>query len=96
MRRRCAAAIFMTPWIRQGMTGFAAQRKKVGMPQRQHAFLTLFPFGPDDEFDVHRVGVADRDSGLQPAKFDLPDPAERIGTGFKSARIIGHYSQITR
>jgi len=79
-----------TPGIGQGMTGFAAQVEKVGMPQREHALLTFFPLGPDDELDVYGVGVADRDSCLQPAKLDLPDSLKRIGAGFKSARIIGH------
>ena len=53
-----------TPRIGQGMPGFAAQNQKVGMPQRQHAFLAFLPFRPDDEFNVYRVGVADGDSGL--------------------------------
>src|SRR5271169_5654580 len=79
-----------TPRICQRMMDFTAQCQQVGMPQREHPFLTLFPFGPDDELDVHRIRVANRNAGLQPAKFNLPNPAKGIGTSFKSARIIGH------
>ncbi len=78
------------PWIGERMADFTAQNEKIGMPQRQHAFLPLFPVRPDDELHVYRVGVADGNTGLQPAKLHLPDPAKGIGAGFKSARIFGH------
>ena len=81
---------FQTPGIGQGVAGFAAERQKVGMPQRQYAFLAFLTVRPDHKLDVHGVGVTDGDSSLQPSKLDLPNPPEGVGTSFKATRIIGH------
>ena len=72
------------------MMALVAQRQKVRRPQGENAFLTLLPVRPDDKFDVNRIGVANRDSGLQPAKLNLPDAAKGVGASYKSAGIIGH------
>ena len=67
------------------------------MLQRQHSFLALFPVRPDDEFHVYRVGVANRDRSLQPAKLHLPNPAKRIrGPASNRRKLSGILFQITR
>src|SRR6478736_5779684 len=55
--------------------------------------LTVWPVHPNDKFDVNGVGVADGDTGLQPAVFCLPSASERVGASLEATKLIEHKSQ---
>src|SRR5205807_5401734 len=79
-----------TPWIRQRMPDLRAQREQIRVLQRDYLLLLRLTFGPQDEFNVNRVGMTNRDPGLKPPKLDLPRTPERIGSGLKSAIVVDH------
>jgi hypothetical protein len=42
------------------------------------------------ELDVHRIGRANRDAGLQPAKLHMPSASERNGSSVEGSKVGDH------
>src|SRR5882757_7727240 len=78
------------PRIGQGMAGLLAQCEKCGVRQGDHSLIEWLAPGGNCKFHVHRIGMTDRNPGLQPVEVDLPHAPERIGAGFEFAVVIEH------
>ena len=70
------------------MAGFRAERQEMRMRQGDHLLLLLLSFGPQNEFDVDGIGVANGDPRLEPSELHFPGAAKRIGTSLKAPRIL--------
>jgi hypothetical protein len=62
--------------------------KKIGMRKRDRLFALPAAFIFQNELHVHRVGMPDRNCGLQPLEEDLIFAAEGIGSGFELAECL--------
>ena len=72
------------------VTGILAQPQQSRVRQRDDAFLERFALGGDSEFDIHRIGVADGDAGLQPVEMHLPHAAKGVGPRLEFTEVIEH------
>ena len=56
--------------------------------RKYHDLLRLLITAGEDEADVHRIGVADRDAGLQIFEEGVPGTAERVRAQFEIAEVF--------
>src|SRR5262249_12739369 len=78
------------PSVCDRVARLAAEVEQQGVRQRQNLFLFLLTLRPQIKLHVHRIGVTDGNSRLEPLKLHFPFASERIRAGAESAAIIGH------